>query len=65
VKIAAICTTISSLLLFLQFTPLPFRVAAVLCVLAGLEEILITLMLAQPRSNVRSLWHIWNEKQQH
>ncbi|MBF8269945.1 MAG: CDP-alcohol phosphatidyltransferase, partial [Gammaproteobacteria bacterium] len=33
VKIAAICTTISSLLLFLQFTPLPFRVAAVLCVL--------------------------------
>ena len=58
VKIAAICTAISSLLLFLQITPLPFRVSSVLCVLAGLEEILITLALTQPRSNVRSLWHV-------
>ncbi len=58
VKIAAVCTTISSLLLFLQITPLPFRLSSVLCVLAGLEEVSITVMLSLPRSNVRSLWYV-------
>jgi len=58
VKIAAICTTLSSLLLFLQITALPFRVSAVLCLLAGMEEVLITRSLREPRSNVRSIWYV-------
>ena len=64
VKIAAICTTISSLLLFLQWSPLPFRFSSVLCALAGMEEILITLALSKPRSNVRSLWHVQKQRRQ-
>lgn len=58
VKLAAICTTLSSLLLFLQITPLPFRISAVLCLLAGLEEVLITRALREPLSNVRSIWNV-------
>lgn len=62
VKIAAVCTTLSSLILFLKLTPLPFRVSAVLCVLSGLEEILITLAIDKPRSNIRSLRQVLKDK---
>lgn len=57
-KTAAFCTTVSSLLLFMQISPVPFRVAAVICVIAGIEETLITLKVDKPGSNVRSLWHV-------
>lgn len=58
VKVAAVCTTVSSLLMFLEVTSLPFQVSAVICVLAGVEEVLITLVLEKPQSNVRTLWHV-------
>lgn len=62
VKLAAICTTLSSLLLFLQITPMPFRVSTVLCLLAGMEEVLITRALREPRSNVRSIWYVLRDR---
>lgn len=36
----------------------PFRIAAVLQTLVSLEEVLITLRLAQWRDNIPSLWHL-------
>ena len=59
---AAVCTTLSTLLLFTGFTPWPFRVSSGLCVLAGIEEMFVTLVLGRPASNVRSLWHAVRDK---
>lgn len=55
---AAVCTSVSSLLLFADITPWPFRVSSVLCLAAGMEEILITMYIREPVSNVLSLWHV-------
>lgn len=57
-KATAACTMVSSLILFLGYTPLPFRISAILCLLSGLEEILITLKLNRPESNIPGLWHL-------
>ena len=54
---AAVCTTVSTLLLFTGVSPWPFRASSVLCMLAGFEEILITIFLRQPASDIHSLWH--------
>ena len=59
---AAVCTTISSLLLFTGIMAWPFRISALLCLVSGLEEILITLSLTEPASDVRSLWHVIRKK---
>lgn len=57
-KLAAGVMAIASILLFLGGPVWCFRWAAVLCVCAALEEIIITFLLKEPRSNVRSLWHV-------
>ena len=57
-KTAAACTMVSSLILFLGYTPWPFRISAILCLLSGLEEILITLKLNRPEANVPGVWHV-------
>jgi phosphatidylglycerophosphate synthase len=58
VKIAAACMAVTSLMMLVFGPAIPFRIAAVLCLLAGLEEFSITVALEKPRSNVKSLWHI-------
>lgn len=58
VKIAAVCIAVSSLLLFMFDMRLSFRIAAVLCLLAGIEEFTITLILKKPCANVKSAWHV-------
>jgi len=60
-EIAAVFTTVSSLLLFTGITPWPFRVSSVLCLISGIEEMLVTLLLERPAANVRSLWHVIRE----
>jgi CDP-diacylglycerol--glycerol-3-phosphate 3-phosphatidyltransferase len=42
----------------------PFRLAAVICILAAIEEIIITLLLPEPESNLRSVWHVLKNLQQ-
>jgi CDP-diacylglycerol--glycerol-3-phosphate 3-phosphatidyltransferase len=37
---------------------LPFHMASLLCMLAGLEEIAISLTLDKIQSNVKTLWHV-------
>lgn len=63
VKFAVVCVAPSSILLFLGGPAWPFRIATVISVLAGLEEIMISLLLHQPRSDVRSLLDILKQRQ--
>ena len=58
VKLAAACMGFSLYILFLGGPVWPFRIAAGICLLAGLEETFITLLLAKPESDVRSIWFV-------
>jgi phosphatidylglycerophosphate synthase len=58
VKIAAACMGSSLYVLFFGGPEWPFRLAAVICILAAIEEIILTLLLSVPESNVRSVWHV-------
>ncbi|MFK8067779.1 MAG: CDP-alcohol phosphatidyltransferase family protein [Gammaproteobacteria bacterium] len=57
-KIAAVFMAISSIVLFLGGTVWLFHIAVVVCVLASLEEILITFLLTEAKSDVGSLWRV-------
>ncbi|MDO9164375.1 MAG: CDP-alcohol phosphatidyltransferase family protein [Methylococcaceae bacterium] len=58
VKLAAASMGSTLYVLFLGGPEWPFRIAAVVCILAAIEELLLTLILAEPESNVRSIWFI-------
>lgn len=58
VKIAAAAMGLTLYVLFLGGPAWPFRVAAVICILAAIEEIALTLLLSEPESNVRSVWDV-------
>lgn len=58
VKIAAAAMASTLYILFFGGPVWPFRIAAVLCILAAFEEITITLLLPEPETNVRSVWNI-------
>ena len=58
VKIAAACTAISSILLFTGYAAWPFQISSILCIVAAIEQIAITLYLPQLHSNVKTLWHV-------
>lgn len=57
VKLAVGSTVISYFLLFTHTASWPMACAAVLCLLAALEETAITLTLKEKRADVRSLLH--------
>lgn len=56
VKLAVFFTFIGYIALFADLSSWPFVFASLLCIYAGLEEILITLVLQQERTDVRSIW---------
>lgn len=58
VKIAAAAMGLTLYVLFLGGPPWPFRAAAVLCIAAAVEEMVITLLLPEPESNLRSVLDI-------
>jgi CDP-diacylglycerol--glycerol-3-phosphate 3-phosphatidyltransferase len=58
VKMAAAAMGLTLYILFLGGPAWPFRVAAVLCLLAAIEEIALTALLSEPQSNVRSIWDV-------
>jgi CDP-diacylglycerol--glycerol-3-phosphate 3-phosphatidyltransferase len=62
VKFAAAAMGLTLYLLFLGGPIWPFRMAAVICILAAIEEIALTLLLPQPESNVRSIWSVLKRK---
>ncbi len=55
VKLAVGVTVISYILLFSDIVSWPFRLAALLCVYAALEEIMITLLMKHQHVDVRTL----------
>lgn len=65
VKFAAVCMAPSSILLFLIGIAWPFQLACVFCCVAGLEEIIITLVLDKPYSDVKSLVHVLKKRRKH
>ena len=54
VKIAVAVTVISYILLFMDFSPWPFRFAALVCVYAAIEEIAITCLIGHEHVDIRS-----------
>jgi CDP-diacylglycerol--glycerol-3-phosphate 3-phosphatidyltransferase len=62
VKVAVAAMGVSFFLLTLFDLSWPFRTAAVLCALAAIEEIAITLYLSHLKSDVRSIFHLMKTK---
>ncbi len=56
VKLAALATIVGYIALFSSFASWPLKLASYLCVYAGIEEILITLVMRQEQVDVRSIW---------
>lgn len=55
VKVAVAVTIVAYLLLFSDIVSWPFRLAALLCLYAGFEEIMITLLMKNQHVDVRTL----------
>jgi CDP-diacylglycerol--glycerol-3-phosphate 3-phosphatidyltransferase len=62
VKVAVVVTFVSYLLLFAGIAELPFRLSSMLCLYAGLEEILISLNLRHVQVDIPSLWQVLKKK---
>jgi len=58
VKLAVVMLGITFFVLFIFDIAWPFHIAAIICLLAAIEEISISYYLTEPQSNVRSLWHL-------
>lgn len=56
-KLCSVLLGATGLLLLLDGPPLPFRIAVGVLVLAELEEVAITTLLPEWRSNVPTVWH--------
>ena len=56
VKVAVVVTFVGYILLFGGWLDWPFRVAAVFCAVAALEEIAITLLIRHEHVDVRTVW---------
>jgi len=59
VKIAVFVTFVGYVALYAEIATWPFMLASFLCVYAGLEEILITLVMREARTDVRSIVAAW------
>ena len=56
VKLAVVITVTGYILLFTGLLDWPFRIAAVFCLYAAIEEIAITLLIHHEHVDVRSVW---------
>jgi phosphatidylglycerophosphate synthase len=65
VKLAALSMGLTLYLMFLGGPVWPFRIAAVICILAAIEEIIITILLSVPESNLRSVWDVLKRPARH
>lgn len=61
-KLAALCVGGSVILVFAGAPAALFRLAVPVSIFAALEQIAITLMVSESRSNVRSFWHVLRDK---
>jgi len=56
VKIAVVITVVGYILLFSETLDWPFRIAALFCLYAAIEEIVITLLTRHEHVDVRTVW---------
>jgi CDP-diacylglycerol--glycerol-3-phosphate 3-phosphatidyltransferase len=59
VKVAVLATFVGYVALYAELASWPFMLASILCVIAGTEEILITFILHEERTDVRSVRAAW------
>lgn len=64
VKIAVAITVISYILLFTGLLDWPFRIAALFCLYAAIEEIAITLLIQHELVDVRTVWQALKYRQE-
>ena len=57
-KSAVVCVAISVIILLMAGPAWPFRISALLAILAGLEESLISMIIREPRSDAKTLFHV-------
>lgn len=62
VKFATVCMAFGTFMLLSGGWTMPFRIASIISALAGLEQIVITLILDQPRTDVRHLVAVYRRK---
>ncbi|MCF7988355.1 MAG: CDP-alcohol phosphatidyltransferase family protein [Methylovulum sp.] len=58
VKLAVVTTGFTLYLLVLGGPAWPFRLSALICLLAAIEEIGLTFLLSEPKADIRSIWCI-------
>ena len=58
VKLAVAVTVVAYILLFSGLLDWPFRIAALFCLYAAIEEVAITLLIRQEHVDVRSVWQV-------
>jgi phosphatidylglycerophosphate synthase len=63
VKLGAVTMAPTAIWVFIGGPALPFHIATVICVLAGLEEIMISIVLNEPYADVRTLLHVLKKKE--
>lgn len=64
VKGAAVTMAPGAILLFINGPAWPFHIATMISALAALEEIIITLILPAPRSDVGTILHVLRDRRQ-
>jgi len=58
-KISAVLMSAGVVVLLWFKDPLIFHIAILFLVIEAIENILITLILEKPKTNIHSLWHVW------
>ena len=57
-KTAAVVMSAGIFFLFLTDFTVVFRIAAIFQAIVAIEEIAITIQISEPKSNVKSIWHV-------
>jgi len=65
VKVATVLIAVGSIILVAGGPALPFRLACIVSMLGGFEQILITLLLPQPRPDVQHIYAVLKSERQH
>lgn len=63
-KASGVVLGVSTLLLFIQWTPVPFRIASFIELAVAAEYIAISLILPEWSGEMKSVWHAWRTRRE-
>jgi len=63
-KASGVFLGVSTLLLFIQWTPVPFRIASFIELAVAAEYIAISLVLPEWSGEMKSIWHAWRTRRE-